>query len=116
MSEKDAECGDCVLWQGSYERHPCKDCSTVFSGRVINFYRPPDGAKGREGGVSSPQHYQLFDGELEVIDLIEDRLRTLNQRHYSPVMYFNYGNTIKYLMRWPVKDGQIGRASCRERG
>ena len=47
----------------------------------------------------SPKHYELFNGEKQVIDLIRDRL--------SPEEFIGYlkGNMIKYHMRHEKKNG-----------
>lgn len=52
--------------------------------------------------VSKPEHYMLFDGKKEVIDLIRDRLSPEELRGYLK------GNMIKYLMRAGKKsDGEL---------
>ena len=67
--------------------------------------------------VTKPKHYQLFDGEKEVIDLITDRCDVLyvcNRVEYTHSLAYKYGNAIKYLMRWSTKNGVEDLKKCRQ--
>ena len=57
--------------------------------------------------VIRPKHYLLFNGELEVLDLIADRCRVLedSELNFPATIFYSYGNLIKYAMRFPLKNG-----------
>ena len=63
--------------------------------------------------VKKPKHYELFNGSMQVLELIVDRVKALHEAtHYTTVavnsnasIYYYYGNVIKYTMRWFHKDG-----------
>ena len=57
--------------------------------------------------INHPKHYKI--GGIETIDFIEAKL---THEQYEGYMV---GNIIKYISRYGHKDGQIGRASSRER-
>ena len=63
--------------------------------------------------VTKPAHYMLMDGKLETIDLIKDRCNNLPMHLLGHTAYC-YGNTIKYLMRWPHKNGVEDLRKCRQ--
>ena len=68
--------------------------------------------------VTRPKHYLLFNGEVEVIDLIRDRCEQIYE--HTPgfdnpaTIGYMYGNAIKYLMRWPLKNGVEDLRKCRQ--
>lgn len=59
--------------------------------------------------VKKPKHYELFDGSMQVLELIVDRTKALQEAsdYTTPnaSLYYYYGNLIKYTMRWFNKDG-----------
>ena len=59
--------------------------------------------------VTQPSHYMLMNGDLETIDLIRDR--TTPMTGYGG---YCYGNAIKYLMRWPYKNGVEDLRKCKQ--
>jgi len=64
--------------------------------------------------VTKPKHYMLFNEEKEVIDLIADRCVLMQAVYHNPSGAYQYGNAIKYLMRWPVKNGVEDLRKCRQ--
>lgn len=76
------------------------------------------GEKPMTDNVKQPGHYMLMDGELETIDLIKDRTSVMDsmmpQVDYNAHAGYCYGNAIKYLMRWPMKNGVEDLRKCRE--
>ena len=80
------------------------------------------GRNGNEGehymtdDVTQPSHYMLMSGKLETIKLIEDRTRSLDDNidEATGHMGYCYGNSIKYLMRWTIKDGVKDLRKCRQ--
>ena len=48
--------------------------------------------------VNHPSHYNM--GEIEVIDIIEDLIKDIN----DPKVSFNVGQCLKYILRCPYKE------------
>lgn len=64
-----------------------------------------------------PDHYKLFDGRYQVYDLIDDRCNVMDNvtsMKSNGILYFHYGNAIKYLMRFPMKNGVEDLKKCKE--
>lgn len=55
--------------------------------------------------IKSPKHYQFSRACYEVKDVIKDRVALLLAAGYDPDMVYDYANSIKYLLRWPDKNG-----------
>lgn len=66
--------------------------------------------------IKQPAHYMLMDGELETKYLIKDRVGCMadNYPFVSGHSSYAYGNAIKYLMRWPTKNGVEDLRKCKE--
>ena len=66
--------------------------------------------------VTKPKHYMLFSEEKQVIDLIRDRCEVMYTHvdSLSVSSGYEYGNAIKYLMRWPLKNGVEDLRKCRQ--
>lgn len=65
-----------------------------------------------EDKVHSPSHYRLLikDCEFEVIDLIKG---VLDNSDVDNSIAFNWGNALKYLLRWTHKNGVEDLKKCR---
>lgn len=51
--------------------------------------------------VKSPSHY-AGDGNVECMDAIRSMM---HDTHFDGITHFWWGNAIKYLWRWPRKNG-----------
>lgn len=56
--------------------------------------------------VSKPRHYQFEKECSEVRDVITDRIKQMLSAGYSTDLIYDYSNAIKYLLRWPLKNGE----------
>ena len=66
--------------------------------------------------VTKPNHYMLMDGTVETKDLIRDRVSQYLHctNDHTPYMGWLYGNAIKYMMRWPDKNGLEDIRKCKQ--
>ena len=55
--------------------------------------------------VKNPSHYQFKKPCLEVRDVIRDRIALMIECGYDYDLIYDYSNAIKYLLRWPAKNG-----------
>jgi hypothetical protein len=56
--------------------------------------------------VKRPAHYCFLEAALEVRDVINDRLYQFSlNKNFDPYEIYDYSNAIKYLLRWPFKNG-----------
>lgn len=93
------DCNECI-YQGSSLCETCTD---------YRQHVPKVDAEIEWDSVNNVLHYQLFDGEKQVIDLIKDRVSYCD----NPVTAYHYGNAIKYLMRWMHKNGLEDLKKCK---
>lgn len=63
--------------------------------------------------VSYPYHYIFKEPCSQVKDVINDRIKLAIDNEYTDGLY-EYSNAIKYLLRWPAKNGLHDLKKCRE--
>jgi hypothetical protein len=64
--------------------------------------------------IKRPKHYQFDRLCAEVKDVIKDRVALLLASGYHTDMVYDYTNSIKYLLRWPDKNGLEDIKKCIE--
>ena len=89
------ECNDCKFFECGEEEYPCNQCcKTALPGTKLYENRPflwMDKEINGNDPVNRPAHYT--DGQIEVIDFIEDK-----------GLGFCLGNAVKYITRAGKKD------------